>query len=961
MRPRPLLFSVLFLLASHALAGSDGPLPKPPLAGFAEGASPVKNHPVRAAAGEKDAREGGEDAFVPFPVAVLPFFDAGFTCDNLDDYDEACPAGGSLSPDVVYAYTPSSDHYLTIDLCGSSYDTKVYVYEGAVTPGLPYACNDDFYPEEDPCGGWVSRIDGLPVQAGVSYIIVVDGWGGDCGTYQIRLDYGVPGPALDLSFEQLTFGFEGFDDAPYSAVGRAGFQFETPPSMGFLNMAAYVPGVSVQASWIVRNMIIPSSSMGPSTESIASRFPMEEMGIENGFPVSQIVYGYTITSSPLNDDEVGDWYDQLVLQGPVSVGQARIETHGYTAEATVFGGWLPDPLEWFKPFQLPENIHVNSWIGCDMPNVQLDSSGSQPGTGDRTLDWNGCGPAGCANSMKWLEDKHAEIDFPPNLRETFEQLSNLMNRLSKQGAGPQQILTAKLDFIEAYGLPIHVKYQTNLMEGNHKSTSGESEATDGDGAAAAFPDTAWINAEARAGEDIELGVGFYYVHNDTLKRDGGHIVVMTGTGKINGVPKIFYKHDTKQGDSTGVKQEVSDVDVRPGGAIHLPGLGGWIKPTPTAAAVPTFPFVEAAFSESYDATVGQIPAQHTMNAYCDWVKRTIAPGQKIEIEYPNNPTRCFNSTIWRLDRTVQPAKWVKVEVWNFNSGTTRTWVNPYPYPVTIAIHNDDHSTAGPYTVDLALSSVSGGDATSPSNESAYGGFSLGGTDGSSGEFGEITTPLVGVDGSLGVELSDLPARLTSGPGGTHLLVLSHPIPAWNSYWENLGLEIRVAELTSPGQLVVDCPSTGDHQVIDVIDTEIIALSLTSMAPATAFQITLQATSGLDFKFDCIGVPSLAPIGTGVFESEVPRVLALEANRPNPFNPETTIRFSLPKATDVSLEVYDIGGRLVETTAHGAFEAGRHEAVWLGVDSEGRPVASGTYFYRLRAGDKVLTGKMTLIR
>jgi hypothetical protein len=800
------------------------------------------------------------------------------------------------------------------------------------------------------------------VRAGVPYIIVVDGWGGDCGSYQIRLDYGVPGPEVAISFEQLTFGFEGYEDVSYSGVGRASFGFEAPDSIGFLNMAAYVPGVSSQASWIVRNLIIPSSSMGPATESMASRFPMEEMGILNGFPVSQIVYGYTITRHPLNDDDVPAWYSQLTLQGPVSIGQARIETHGYLGQdGTVFGGWLPDPLEWFKRFQLPEYIHVNSWIGCDMPNLPLDSSSTQPGTGDHTLDWNGCAPAGCANSLAWLKDKHAEIDFPPNLRETFEQLNNLMNRLSKQGAGPQQILTAKLDFIEAYGLPIHVKYQSNEMAGNHKSASGESEATDGDGAAGAFPDTAWINAEARAGEDIELGVGFYYKYDNQVYRDGGHIVTVTGTGKINGVPKIFYKHDTNQADSTGTKQEASDVDVRPGGSIHLPGLGGWIKPAPTAAPVQTYPFVEAAFSESYDATVGQVPAQHTMNAYCDWVKRTIAPGQKIEIEYPNDPTRCFNSTIYRLDRTVQPAKWVKVEVWNFNSGTTRTWVNPYDYPVTIAIHNDDHSTAGAYTVDLALSSVSGGDATSPSNKSAYGGFSLGGTDGSSGEFGSVSTPIVGLNGSLGVDLSGVPARLTSAPGGTHLLVLNHPIPVWNTYWENVGLEIHVAELTNPGQLVVDCPSTGDHQVIDVIDTEIISLSLTSMPPATDFQITLQATSGLDLKFDCIGIPSFTPIGTGVSESDLPRVLALEANNPNPFNPETTIRFSLPEASDVSLDVYDIGGRLVETIVRGHFEAGRHEAVWLGLDSDGRPAASGTYFYRLRAGDKVLTGKMTLIR
>jgi hypothetical protein len=438
-------------------------------------------------------------------------------------------------------------------------------------------------------------------------------------------------------------------------------------------------------------------------------------------------------------------------------------------------------------------------------------------------------------------------------------------------------------------------------------------------------------------------------------------VVVTGTAKINGVPRITYKHDTQQADSTGTKQESSDVVVTPSGIIILPGLGGKIRHTPSSPAVDVIPVVEAAFSESYDANVGAVPAQHTMNAYCDWVKRTIAPGQKISITYPSNSNRCFNATVWRLDRTVQPPKWIKVTVWNFNSGQTREWVNPYPYPVTIAIHNDDHSTAGPYTIDLVPSSVAPGEVTSPSNESAYGGFSLGGADGSSDEFGDISAPIVVVDASLGLELSDVPARLTSAPGGTQGVVLQHPIPAWNIYWENLGVEIRMASVTSPGRLIVDCPNTGDHFEIDVIDVELIELTLTSMPPTTAFEIVIGASAGLDFTFDSIGVPSLTPIATDVEDNRVPRVLALEANHPNPFNPATTIRFALPEASGVALDIFDVSGKLVAPLVRGRYEAGRHETVWYGVDAAGRPVASGIYFYQLRVGDEVLTQKMTLLR
>jgi hypothetical protein len=117
----------------------------------------------------------------------LPITSTGTTAGYLDDYDEACPYTGSTSPDVVYAYTPSSNLTVDIDLCGSSYDTKVFVYENAATPGVPFACNDDYY-FDAPCGAYVSKIEGTDLAAGNTYYIVIDGYSGeDYGNYVLTV------------------------------------------------------------------------------------------------------------------------------------------------------------------------------------------------------------------------------------------------------------------------------------------------------------------------------------------------------------------------------------------------------------------------------------------------------------------------------------------------------------------------------------------------------------------------------------------------------------------------------------------------------------------------------------------------------------------------------------------------------------------------------------------------------
>ncbi len=140
--------------------------------------------PLDVLKGGKMGGDTWEDAVV---VPGLPYTDTGNTWNATDDYDEACPYGGSTAPDVVYAFTSDFDGAIAVDLCGSSYDTKVFVYANAVTPGEPWACNDDFYLGDPNCLDWVSLVPEMVVYEGDTYYIVVDGFNGGGGDYVLNL------------------------------------------------------------------------------------------------------------------------------------------------------------------------------------------------------------------------------------------------------------------------------------------------------------------------------------------------------------------------------------------------------------------------------------------------------------------------------------------------------------------------------------------------------------------------------------------------------------------------------------------------------------------------------------------------------------------------------------------------------------------------------------------------------
>ncbi len=97
------------------------------------------------------------------------------------------------------------------------------------------------------------------------------------------------------------------------------------------------------------------------------------------------------------------------------------------------------------------------------------------------------------------------------------------------------------------------------------------------------------------------------------------------------------------------------------------------------------------------------------------------------------------------------------------------------------------------------------------------------------------------------------------------------------------------------------------------------------------------------------------------EDAVPLTFNLFQNYPNPFNPSTTISFIIPHSSLITLKVFNVLGQHVATLLDEVREPGQGFVQWNGTNASGRNVASGVYFYQLRAGSSVLQRKMLLIK
>ncbi|OQY39884.1 MAG: hypothetical protein B6226_00910, partial [Candidatus Cloacimonetes bacterium 4572_65] len=126
-----------------------------------------------------------------------------------------------------------------------------------------------------------------------------------------------------------------------------------------------------------------------------------------------------------------------------------------------------------------------------------------------------------------------------------------------------------------------------------------------------------------------------------------------------------------------------------------------------------------------------------------------------------------------------------------------------------------------------------------------------------------------------------------------------------------------------------------------------------------FAIQCVSSDAFIFMLDDIAVD--APGATPVNNDVTPLVSSLGGNYPNPFNPETTISYATSQAGRVTIDIYNLRGQKVKSLLNENKEAGNHTVVWNGTDENNNNVASGMFFYKMRAGKYSSTKKMILMK
>ncbi|HNT52239.1 MAG TPA: T9SS type A sorting domain-containing protein, partial [Candidatus Syntrophosphaera sp.] len=187
----------------------------------------------------------------------------------------------------------------------------------------------------------------------------------------------------------------------------------------------------------------------------------------------------------------------------------------------------------------------------------------------------------------------------------------------------------------------------------------------------------------------------------------------------------------------------------------------------------------------------------------------------------------------------------------------------------------------------------------------------------------------------------------NGMPGTQLAQYQYPaasvVEGWN--WIALPADINVDD----GQFYIGILETTNACAIG-LDTSSNGFSYqrltTTWEPVTSGEIMLRA---------------IVQYYTDNDDDSIPALKLAASNYPNPFNPETTISYSVPKSGAASLKVYNLKGQVIRTLVSNVMEAGNYSVVWNGKDDNGNAVSSGVYFYRLDNDGQTVTRKMLLAK
>ena len=271
--------------------------------------------------------------------------------------------------------------------------------------------------------------------------------------------------------------------------------------------------------------------------------------------------------------------------------------------------------------------------------------------------------------------------------------------------------------------------------------------------------------------------------------------------------------------------------------------------------------------------------------------------------------------------------------------------------VDIIASNETHSSLGGIT-----GLVSGG-ATSTNRTQILNSFAIGSisVNRSTGRIGGIASRLLDntiIDKCYSAVKFLGPSGVVSGGGIVNNIGIGNRITVSNSFWD-----IEISNTTLPS---VSGPTNS------IINT---------FGKTTSQMKDINTFTEYDWDFSDVwdilpnintGYPHLRklpdpPVSIADPVEILPTMTRLHGNFPNPFNPETTIRFYNEKAGEIIIDIYNIRGQKVTTVCNGFFEPDEHSVIWNGRDDSGQSVGSGIYFYKLTAGKYTDIKKMVLLK
>ncbi len=352
--------------------------------------------------------------------------------------------------------------------------------------------------------------------------------------------------------------------------------------------------------WLVQNFPF---FLAKDSVAMACLVDLRKIGITPGLKLDSLEAQVSVSDS--------GWVEQLIAENEAS------HPVGHVANTVPLVAEIDTPASVLKDFaptggpvwKIPLTSSFLVDRLKDMPNIDLNDS-LYPR--DPNISWGGdrsaCGPAAAANSMQWLLKKH-QLPDSTGLRYKLGELSYLMHRDSG-GASPMQMIKGKLDFIDKYKLPIHVKFQsmsvnpdvpsvrsgtTKYAKYNHSATNMIDKSKPGN-----FPTIDFIMSEMQHGEDVALMVGWYDLSRDSNQRLGGHWFTLAGSGYNGNYPFVIENDDEIQGSAGGTSQKMVYLQDPPDNIISGPVIP---ELTRTVNGKEVICIVESVVSESYDSTI----------------------------------------------------------------------------------------------------------------------------------------------------------------------------------------------------------------------------------------------------------------------------------------------------------------------------------------------------------------------